>query len=43
MKKSLKIIGLMLLIVAVFSVGVFAGNNMPAITAYFNYAITVLK
>ena len=41
MKKSLKIIGLMLLIVAVFSVGVFAGNNMQAITAYLNYGITV--
>lgn len=41
MKKSLKIFGLMLLIVAVFSVGVFAGNNMQAITAYLNYGITV--
>ena len=41
MKKSFKVISLMILIVAVFSVGVFAGSNMQAITAYLNYGITV--
>lgn len=40
-KKGFKILAITLLIVGVFSVGVFAGTNMQAITAYLNYGITI--
>lgn len=40
-KKGLKSLAIALLIVSIFSVGVFAGSNMEAITAYLNYGITI--
>ena len=40
-KKLFKSLLVTLAVVGIFSVGVFAGSNMQAITAYLNYGITV--